>query len=318
MIKIRFILALFVTLLAIGLSPATAQADPTIKWTGSNPYVFAVGDSIVQQCGEYYGMGWRSLGFIGWPGADSWAMKGRLEGSGTPAWPAWTVTESSVEEERTWFRDAGSLVIGLGTNDVKIMSVAQWSTMIDWFMEQSRGRPVEWFNIVNPPFQSTVDAFNAELRAAEQRWPNLKVLDWEKWVQQNPGQLHDGVHVSYPSGCTEGRDRLVQAGAPDIPGQDAPRGYWYWDSGKTGPVRLNGWGATNVENRQGPLWVNVRADFVHVGRWLVDRPTGDLWAQTASGRAFGIELDASFHGKLICADLVDAKGQFTSLGCRTV
>lgn len=313
----KTVLALSVGLVVAAV-PAPAQADtPRVPWTGANPYVFALGDSIVQQCGEQFGMGWRSLGFIGWPGSDTSTMRGRLDGTGAKTWDDWTVTESSLEEERTWFRDAGSLVIGLGTNDVKVMEAAQFRANIDWYLEQSRGRPVQWFNITNPPFQAKVDQFNAELLAAEKRWPNLKVMDWARWVRENPGQLHDGVHVSFPSGCTEGRDRLVRHAAPDEPGKTAPDGYWYPAPGGTGSFALNGWGAPNVPDKRGPLQVNVRADYKHVGRWSVSGGTNDPWALAASGRAFGVGMGPEWRGRLFCLDLVDSAGQFTALGCRT-
>lgn len=300
-----------------GVAGVASAADnvPRIPWTGTNPYGFAIGDSVLRDCGPEFGMGWRSLGFIGWPGSDTRAMRARLE-SGTEGWD-WT-TEPSNAEERVWFRDAGWLVIGLGTIDVKSMGADEFRGNVDWFLGQSRGRPVLWFNIVNPPFQAQVDAFNAVLYEATTRWPNLKVMDWARWVQLNPGSLIDGVHVATSYGCTEGRDRLIRHAAPDVPGETAPRGYWYEDRSTTGPVRLNGWGATNAPDRRGRLEVNVRADWAHVGRWPVDKPTSDLWAQTASGRGFGIEIDPGFRGRLLCLDLVDAAGQFTALGCRRV
>jgi hypothetical protein len=311
----RIIPALVTSVLALGLAgaapPVTTTAatvvepgTPTIPWTGGNPYGFALFDSVGRDCGEQFGMGWRSLGMVGWPGANTTMMRQRLT-SMSEGWE-WT-TESSNEEERLWFRDAGFLTIGLGAIDVKTIPVEEFVANVDWFLAQSRGRPVMWFNIVNPPFQATVDQFNDALDAAAIRWPNLKIMDWDRWVTEHPGSLIDGVHVATPFACIEGRDRLIRHAAPDVPGSTHPRGWWYGGTG--------GWGAANTPNLLGPLEVNVRADYVHVGRWSVGSPTNDPWALAASGRGYTVPASAVPPGKLVCMDLVDAAGQFTSLGC---
>lgn len=311
---LAFLAAIAATLV---ITPGVAKADaPTIPWTGTNPYVFAVGDSIVQQCGEKFGMDWRSLGFVGWPGADSNMMKERLT-SGKEGYPF--TTESSSAEERQWFRDAGALVVGLGTNDVKVMTAEQFRANIDWFMGQARNRPVEWFTIHNPPFKAQSDAFNAELRAATVRYPNLQLLDWDKVVDQNPSiVLSDGVHVATSDGCDNYRNKLIQIGAPDEPGKETAKGYWYYDARTTGTVYLNGWGAGNDNNRTAPLWVNVRSNYQHVERFPITGSTGDVWAQAASGRAFSIALPEKYRGTIISVDLVDSTGRFTYLGDRKV
>lgn len=308
------------TTIAGGMTPAAADS-PTVPWVGDNPYVWTMGDSIIQQGGEEAGLGWRSLGFIGWPGADTSMMRGRIEGTLSPdAWPAWTVTESSLEEERLWFRDAGSWLIGLGTNDVKTMDAEQFRDNVDWFMEQSRGRPVMWFNIVNRPFQAQTDQFNAVLEDAADRWGNLKVIDWAQWVQHNPGALmNDGVHIATGFGYDQGRYPLARTAAPEITHGTPPLGYWYWNPPTNGGrFGLNGWAATNLPNREGPLWLNVRVDWQHVGRFLVTNPTGDLWAQTASGHGFGVDIGPEWAGRYFCLDLYDQAEQVTRLGCRTV
>jgi hypothetical protein len=290
---------------ATGTAPAsTAAPNPTVPWTGTNPYGFALFDSVGRDCGERFGMDWRSLGMVGWPGANTTMMRQRLT-SMSEGWP-WT-TEPSNAEERQWFRDAGFLTVGLGAIDVKTIPIEEFVDNVDWLLQQSRGRPVMWFNIVNPPFQAEVDIFNDALDAAAIRWPNLKIMDWERWVDEHPGSLIDGVHVATPFACTEGRDRLIRHAAPDIPGQTAPRGWWY--GGTTG------WGAANTPNLAGPLEVNVRADYAHVGRWPVVLPTDDPWALAASGRGWSVMLPTSTVGMLVCMDLVDAAGQFTPLGC---
>jgi hypothetical protein len=295
---------------------AAAGEHPRIAWQGANPYIFAVGDSLLEQCREDFGMGWRSLGYAAWPGATAADLRARLDGSGQ-GWPAWTVTESSVEEERQWFRDAGSLVIALGTNDVKFATVAEWRGNIEWFMHQARGRPVQWFTVHNPLFQANVDLFNAELRLATNRWPNLRLMDWGRLAGANPGVLtSDGVHVAaYREGCQQSRNRLIQHAAPAVPGATTPIGFWYADPQRTGPVRLNGWGAALAPTADAGVSLNVRSDWRHVGRFPVDRPTADIWARAASGRSFAQSIGAEHRGRVVCLDLVDELAQVTSLGC---
>jgi hypothetical protein len=298
---------------------AAAGDHPRTAWQGTNPYIFAVGDSLLEQCREDFGMGWRSLGYAAWPGATARDMRARLDGSGR-GWPAWTVTESSLDEERQWFRDAGSLVIALGTNDVKFTTVTEWRDDIEWFMNQARGRPVQWFTVHNPAVQGNVDLFNAELRLATNRWPNLKLMDWERFARADPrALLSDGVHVAtYRDGCQQGRNRLIQHAAPAAPGNTEPVGFWYADPSQTGPVHLNGWGAAFAPTPAAGVSLNVRSDWRHVSRFAVDGPTTDIWARTASGRSFGLVIGAEHRGRVVCLDLVDQRADFTSLGCRVV
>ncbi|MGY1617795.1 hypothetical protein ACI797_13740 [Geodermatophilus sp. SYSU D00691] len=319
LLRSLLVVAAVLTASLSGAVPASAGAVPTVAWQGTNPYMFAIGDSLLEQCGPSFGMGWRSLGYIGWPGATSDDLRGRLDGTGS-GWPQWTVTESSVQEERQWFRDAGGLVLSLGTNDVKVLSLERWRANIDWFMTQARGRPVQWFTVHNPQWQATVDLFNAELRLATDRWPNLKLMDWERYAQENRGVLlFDKVHLATNAwGCQAARNRMIQHAAPAVPGRTAPIGYWYEAPRGTGPVGLNGWAAGFVPDPGKVVSVNVRVDWRHLTRFPADRPTGDLWAQTASGRAFGHTLGAQYRGHVVCLDLVDATHQFTALGCRVV
>ena len=184
-------------------------------------------------------------------------------------------------------------------------------------MRDADGRPVQWFNIHNPPFQQKVDQFNYELWAASFRHPNLKVIDWAAWSKARPEAFVDGVHVAtWQGGCVEGRNRLVQLSAPAVPGAAYPTGYWYEEPAKSGPVKINGWAAG--ADKQAVVQVNIRANYKHVDRISVSAPTTDPWALTASGRAFHYELPAKYRGQLICVDVVDDRDQFTSLGCRRV
>lgn len=73
-------------------------------------------------------------------------------------WPF--TTEPSHAEELAGFRDAGSWVVGLGTNDVRRLSAGRFAAHVEWFLEQAGGRPVLWFTIHHPSYPSQVAAFN--------------------------------------------------------------------------------------------------------------------------------------------------------------
>lgn len=317
----RRLLVLLLTagLVLAGAVPASAGPRPRAPWVGTNPYGFLIGDSVTEQATQEWGMGWRSLGKVGWPGATTEMMRGRLDGTRTPDWPAWTVTEESVEWERIWFRDAGWLVIELGTNDVKFLTPQQFAAQVDWYMQQSRGRPVLWLTVNNPQFQAQADAFNAVLRDATQRWPSLHLLPYEEWAHANAGGFIDGIHPSWPETYRDGMYRLIAQGAPAVDSDSAqPLGYWYPDPSRSGTVVLNGWGAGRLPSPDAPLWVNVRADWQHVGRWPVTWESGDLWARAGAGRAFSVQLPSTYRGKYVCVDVVDERGVFGYLGCRTL
>jgi hypothetical protein len=310
---------LTLALLLTAASPASAGPRPRVPWVGTNPYGFLIGDSVTQQATEEWGLGWRSLGKLGWPGASTDMVRGRLDGTRAPDWPDWTVTEPSVEQERVWFRDAGWLVIELGTNDVKYMAASDFAIQVDWYLQQSRGRPVLWLTVNNPPLQAKVDEFNAVLRQAAERYPNLVLLPWERWAHEHADQFVDGVHPAYPSAYTDGMYRLIAAGAPAVDAQHAqPVGYWYWDPSTAGPVVLNGWGAVRQPSPAGQAWVNVRSDYQHVGRYPITWESGDLWAQAAGGRAFSVSLPSAYRGHYLCLDVYDELGQIGALGCRGV
>lgn len=178
---------------------------------------------------------------------------------------------------------------------------------------------MQWFTIHNPPFQAAVDLFNGELRQATERWPNLRLMDWERYAVANPGVTQsDQVHLATYDGCLRARNRLIQHAAPAVPGDTAPTGHWYADALRTGPVALNGWGAAYAPTPAAGVSVNVRVDWRHLTRFAVTAPSTDLWAQSASGTGFTHQLGAEHRGRLVCLDLVDRLGQFTSLGCRVV
>jgi uncharacterized protein with LGFP repeats len=202
--------------------PATAAtASP---WVAPRPGVFGLGDSLFLQCGDSLGLGSRSLGMIGWWGGTTRDMRARLS-TGTGTWPY--MTEPSHAEELANFRNAGSLVIGLGTNDAGLLSVAEYRANVDWFMTQAAGRPVEWLNVYKPGIQATTDQFNKVLYDAAGRYPNLRILDWQGYARANPGALHrDGLHIGSNVGCEHGRFRLIRDNAPAVAGYTTPDPTW--------------------------------------------------------------------------------------------
>jgi len=301
-------------------SPANAGPSPLpdVPWVGANPYGFAIGDSVLEQCRADFGMGWRSLGYVGWPGATTTEMRTRLT-DGREGYPY--TTEASNAEERQWFRDAGWLVVALGTNDGwRGVPMVETRANIEWIMTEARGRPVLWFDVrQSPQLSAGADAVNEELQAAAGRWPNLKILPWHAWTAANADELIDGVHVkTYERGCEQGRNRLIRHGAPaESTAADNPIGYWYPHPATSGPVPLTGWLAGYTPRQREYVSLNVRSDYGHVGRWSATGATSDLWAWAAGGRSFSVTLGAEFRGHLICLDAIDATGQWTSLGCRT-
>lgn len=223
--RARLLVALL-ALLAVplgALAPASAarpdSGTPWTAWTAASPGVFGIGDSLLMQCGRTLGLGRRSLGMVGWPSATSDDLRARMS---NPAgdWPF--TTEPSHADELAGFRDAGTWVVGLGTNDVTRLSVARFRENVGWFLEQSGGRPVLWFTVHRPAHRAQVAAVNQVLADAEQRWPNLRLLDWHGYVAAHPEVLAaDGIHIASYAACREGRLALVQEAVPPVEGQEA-------------------------------------------------------------------------------------------------
>ncbi|WP_409331208.1 hypothetical protein [Trujillonella humicola] len=198
--------------------PAAEEPDP---WTVTDPTVFGVGDSLFHQCGSSLGVPDRSLGMVGWWGGTTTDLRLRLTtASGT--WPF--TTEPSHAEELRDFRAAGTWVIGLGTNDVRFLGLGEYRANVEWFLQQSAGRPVLWLDVHNAGHPAEVAAFNAVLHDAATRWPNLRVLPWNRFVAEHPGAVAaDGVHLSgYDLGCRQGRFALVRAALPQVAGSPDP------------------------------------------------------------------------------------------------
>ena len=223
--RAKSVVAAVLALLCV-LAGTTTTAAQAASWTASGPGVFGLGDSLFMQCGESLGLGTRSRGMIGWVGGTTEGMRQRLS-SAVEEWPY--MTEPSHAAERASFRYASTLVVGLGTNDVRgSVSASRYRANVDWFLQQADGRPVLWFNIVNPHFQSRVDTFNGILADAAGRWPNLRILDWADYVRDHHPEavMDDGVHLASYTACREGRFALIQEAVPPVTGYATPDPDW--------------------------------------------------------------------------------------------
>lgn len=319
----RALLALPLALLALVPPSAVASSAalaPAVSWQArGNPYLYAVGDSTLQACGERFGVGWRSLGFTAIPGATTQTIRDRMEGKPVRPQDQPFLTESSPAEERTWFRDAGALVVALGVNDSKRRTPEQFARNVQWFLQQSRGRPVVWLNAHDASDPQRVAPYNDLLDAAALQHPNLKVLDWDYLANAFPEYTRgDGVHLADTAACAA-YTRLIAAAVPGVPGDDAARGWWYGSRNAGGRLTLAGWAASWTDPRLGGVQVNVRVDGQHAGRFAVSRErNADPWARAASGRGWSVALPGWAGTRTVCVDLLDDAGRFTPLGCRPV
>jgi LGFP repeat len=222
----KSVVAAVLSLLCVlaGTTSIATSAGAATSWVASGPGVFGLGDSLFLQCGESLGVGTRSRGMVGWAGGTTEAMRARLSTSGG-SWPY--TTEPSHAAELAAFRDAPTLVVGLGTNDVHgSVSATRFRANVDWFMARAEGRPVLWFDLHNPAFSSRVAAFNTILAGAADRWPNLRILDWSGYVAAHPDAvMDDGVHLASYTACREGRLALIRAAVPPVAGQPADPGW---------------------------------------------------------------------------------------------
>lgn len=198
--------------------PGATTASAAATWSAATAGVFGVGDSIFMQCGDTLGAGTRSLGMVGWPGATTQDLRARLTAtSPTIVWP-W-MTQPTHQAELDGFHEAGALVIGLGTNDVKHLTAAAFQANVEWFLQQAAGRPVLWFNIHNPDFRAQVTPFNRILASEATRRPNLRIMDWSGYTAAHPEVLApDGVHLKSYAACRSSRFALIHAALPGVTG----------------------------------------------------------------------------------------------------
>lgn len=120
----------------------------------------------------------------------------------------------AIRRQRTLGRD-GCWLIALGANDAARIghgSAVSARTRIDLVMRELSGRPVLWPTVMTAA-TGTYDtrymrAFNAELRRAASRYPNLRVFDFAHYTA--PSWYVDGVH--YTDEAMIQRNRLLALG----------------------------------------------------------------------------------------------------------
>jgi hypothetical protein len=100
-------------------------------------------------------------------------------------------------------------VVNLGVNDARRPGLATgpgysaYGEKIDWLMALLAPHPVWWTNlpaqIVPPEWMTGCLAVNSALAAAEERWPNLTVLDWAAVADPHPEYVagHERIHITW-------------------------------------------------------------------------------------------------------------------------
>jgi peptidoglycan/LPS O-acetylase OafA/YrhL len=97
----------------------------------------------------------------------------------------------------------GCWVIALGTNDtadVAIGSNTARMTRIQQMMAAAHGQQVMWVDVISllaggPYSEANMQLWNASLRAACARYPNMRIFDWASLAQ--PGWfINDGIHYT--------------------------------------------------------------------------------------------------------------------------
>lgn len=100
-----------------------------------------------------------------------------------------------LAEARAHFPDPEVYVLNLGVNDAtkphaKGHGYGAYPAKIDWLLGLLGGRPVYWTNVpcaIEPPQWWTGCAIvNQALDDAQDRWPNLTVLDWAGAANSHP------------------------------------------------------------------------------------------------------------------------------------
>jgi peptidoglycan/LPS O-acetylase OafA/YrhL/lysophospholipase L1-like esterase len=99
----------------------------------------------------------------------------------------------------------GCWVIALGTNDtadVAIGSNVGRMARIQEMMSAAQGEPVLWVDVISvlnsgPYSESNMQAWNAALRQACARYPNMRIFDWASVAQPEPSWfISDGIHYT--------------------------------------------------------------------------------------------------------------------------
>jgi GDSL-like lipase/acylhydrolase family protein len=133
-------------------------------------------------------------------------------------------TARAVDALQQWADDFGlprRILIGLGSND--IFEPSGFVAQVDRVMRiAGPDRTVYWVNVyvartklpadVRVADQYNSELINAQLAAARQRYPNLRIVPWAEFLAAEPERprtlLRDGVHPSIPVG-QKARNTLI-------------------------------------------------------------------------------------------------------------
>lgn len=100
--------------------------------------------------------------------------------------------------------DVTAIVVAMGTNDmISNRNPSYPRKLIDAVMARTGDRPVLWVNLefsstVRPDWAIRATRFNRELRRAAERWPTLRIADWNSYFRSGSRVrfVADGVHLT--------------------------------------------------------------------------------------------------------------------------
>lgn len=181
-------------MLVLATLPLRASAIRTPQLIGANGQgtLLFVGDSLTVGSDAFGSLATRTRNTGIWTRVIMDARVGRTARAGA----------STVSTRLTPHTTA--IVIALGTNDM-LSKPETWypSWAIDKVMNQTNGRPVLWFTLEysatsRPEWRSRAARFNRSLKAAQLRWPQLTVADWNAFFVPNKVSrfIADGVHLT--------------------------------------------------------------------------------------------------------------------------
>jgi len=124
----------------------------------------------------------------------------------------------------------GCWVIALGTNDtadVAIGSASGRMARIQQMMATAHGQPVMWVDVISllaggPYAEANMEQWNAALRQACTRYPNMRIFDWASLAQPS-WFISDGIHYTSAGYAIRGR-QIAQGLARAFPVKGHSRG----------------------------------------------------------------------------------------------
>jgi peptidoglycan/LPS O-acetylase OafA/YrhL/lysophospholipase L1-like esterase len=124
----------------------------------------------------------------------------------------------------------GCWVIALGTNDAADVAIGAGTgslARIQQMMSVAHGSPVLWVDVISllnsgPYAEPNMQSWNAALRQACSRYPNMRVFDWASLAQPS-WFVSDGIHYT-PAGYAQRAQQIAQALAKAFPAQGHSKG----------------------------------------------------------------------------------------------